>query len=394
VITETDEPQIRGVQDIFCDESGFTGNNLFDPEQPRFVYASVAVDPATAGAAVDSVRRQFGLGAMELKGSRLIKFNQGRKAISTILEMHENKIKFVSHEKKYALACKFFEYIFEPLLAAKNSIFYETNFHRYISNLVYMHLMARAEYAEQHLREFQGLMRLENGNQPIHLFGTLDLPKMSPALSLIRDFARCHEATIRKELRYLSDCGQERWILDMTMSSLFSLLAEWGMCFNQLRVFCDASKALETDQSIFNVMIARPRREFVMVRGERVPLTFNLAGPIQLVESTSNPGIQIADVVAAAFAYVCQHQRDSVSAKWKAYFDKGLCGGSVVPDMDIIDLETPDAIRNSLVLMELVDRSKKGVPLLDGIEQYVFMADQLVRRKIKRRSGSSGLIFP
>lgn len=35
-------------QTIYCDESGFTGNNLSDLDQPYFVYADVAITPEEA----------------------------------------------------------------------------------------------------------------------------------------------------------------------------------------------------------------------------------------------------------------------------------------------------------------------------------------------------------
>ena len=44
------------VQLISCDEAGFTGPELLDPDQPVFTYAAVDLDPAEASAIIESVR--------------------------------------------------------------------------------------------------------------------------------------------------------------------------------------------------------------------------------------------------------------------------------------------------------------------------------------------------
>ena len=43
---------------IYCDEAGFTGNNLLDTQQPYFSYASVAIDPDQQRRSGRSVRKR------------------------------------------------------------------------------------------------------------------------------------------------------------------------------------------------------------------------------------------------------------------------------------------------------------------------------------------------
>jgi hypothetical protein len=92
---------------IYCDEAGFTGNNLLNPDQPYFVYASVLLDPNEARETVERIMKNYHVQGSELKGRNLVKYNKGRKAITEILEKFSNSVCLCVFQKKYNLACKF-----------------------------------------------------------------------------------------------------------------------------------------------------------------------------------------------------------------------------------------------------------------------------------------------
>lgn len=94
-------------QKIYFDESGFTGNNLLAPDQRYFAYASVATDDAEAQEFVSELIVRYGIQGGELKGSKLVKFNKGRKAIDEILTKFNGRLKISISDKKFALACKY-----------------------------------------------------------------------------------------------------------------------------------------------------------------------------------------------------------------------------------------------------------------------------------------------
>ena len=70
-------------QPIYCDESGFTGPNLSDGEQPFFVYTSVAISEALASEILAKVNKDFKLQSQEIKGRVLVKSSRGQKSISS-----------------------------------------------------------------------------------------------------------------------------------------------------------------------------------------------------------------------------------------------------------------------------------------------------------------------
>ena len=84
----------------------------------------------------------------EIKGGNLAKGRKGRRAIDEIMESLKGRIKVSISDKKYALAGKFFEYIFEPALQKNNIIFYNANFHKFISTILYLELLSRGSMAE------------------------------------------------------------------------------------------------------------------------------------------------------------------------------------------------------------------------------------------------------
>src|SRR5450432_1873811 len=74
--------RLGGTGVVFCDEAGFTGNNLLDRAQEVFVYAGVAIEAGRAREIVERITRDFRIQSAELQGSRLLKSQRGRRAVT------------------------------------------------------------------------------------------------------------------------------------------------------------------------------------------------------------------------------------------------------------------------------------------------------------------------
>ena len=144
---------------IYCDEAGFTGNNLLDEQQPAFAYASVAIEETEADRIVRRLRKGSRLQASELKGARLAKSTRGRAAILDALGYIRGRYIATFHHKKFSLACKFFEYVYEPVLARYNSLFYKHGFHRFVAALIYMNFILKDEPTTNLVEQFEKFMR-------------------------------------------------------------------------------------------------------------------------------------------------------------------------------------------------------------------------------------------
>jgi hypothetical protein len=67
------EPVWSGLVEIACDESGFSGTNLLDPDTRVFTHASVQLGPGEARRAVEELRDRSRYVAGEYKSARLFK---------------------------------------------------------------------------------------------------------------------------------------------------------------------------------------------------------------------------------------------------------------------------------------------------------------------------------
>ena len=368
---------------IFADESGFTGNDLLHPDQPFFVYATVALDPSRAQHLVQDVLRKFRVDGNELKGKKLLRYNRGRQGISYVIDQCAGDARVIVFHKKYSLACKFFEYVFEPVLAKRNSIFYAAGFHTFIANAVYLELLTRQRSAEETIVAFQDLMRTCDGTRVPALTAHAGRPRpASKPLDMMLTFALCNQEKIHKEIRFLGGSDAVgKWVLDMTTCGLYTLLCHWGNRGEPMIVYCDNSGPLQVHGDVFDVMIDREDSVFMDLWGKPRRMTFNLAQPIQLVDSRSSPGIQIADVFASAAAYVLKKRNDQATPAWVPKLHACLDHSCVVPDVERIDLAQEEPFVNCLILHELVERSVRKEDLFEGMPEFIATSRRTYREK-------------
>jgi len=176
---------------LHFDESGFTGNNLLNKQQKIFCYASVECPHKEAKVFVEHIIKKYKIQNGEIKGGKLLKTVNGKRAIDEIIQQFKGRFKVSVSDKKYALAGKFFEYIFEPTISSVNSIFYNLNFHRFISNILHVELSARGAMAEEIFEDFEQLMRTGDFDGLKNLFFASKKDGISPVLEQICDFALC-----------------------------------------------------------------------------------------------------------------------------------------------------------------------------------------------------------
>src|SRR5688572_14091461 len=118
---------------IYCDESGFTGPELLRGS-PYFTYSSIAIEPDEASELVARIIRDYRIQAAELKGRKMLRHPRGRRAVEDVFKKLAGRTKTGVFEKRFALAGKFYEYVFEPPLAKQSGIFYAARFHLFIAN--------------------------------------------------------------------------------------------------------------------------------------------------------------------------------------------------------------------------------------------------------------------
>jgi hypothetical protein len=361
---------------VYCDESGFTGNNLLDTEQPYFAYAGVMAEEDVTGDFIQKTIRDFDIQGDELKGSRLLRYNKGRQAVNVVLERFASSARVAVHEKRFALSTYFFEYVFEPALSDQNSIFYRANFHRFVAALMYAHLVVQHEPAGKLITSFFDMMNsLDIAKfEPLNSQQIVSIDERSP-LDQIALFAFLHRAAIAKELSVVYGDGHTpNWILDLSVTSLFSILSAVGQEHQTIEVFCDESKPLLVNREIFDKMVDRPDMPTRMHFWDNRPFGFNLSVEPKFVDSKTHPGIQIADVIAATANYCMQHRTEPHSQRWFGMLKESLSDCSILPDLDYADLQQRDGFVGAMILRELLDRSLRKADLFDGMPEFIACA--------------------
>ena len=357
---------------ISCDESGFSGNDMLGSGQSHFSYASHDLSLDEAQVLLTEARAKFPVRMPELKASKLLKSKQGRALLLHVLGAMKGRYIATLYEKKLALACKWFEYIYEPILQENNSIFYENNLHRFVAMFIFMQMQRSGAHIDKLALEFETFMRTFDPSTAPTLFGSGE--DREPLMEQILCFARGYNVGIVSEARSLHESGAGKWVLDLSITALFSHLATWGERHPQIEVICDDSKPLRALSSVTDGMINRTDEVYVTMGKRRVRLTWNMAGPVAFASSASHAGIQLADLVAGVACALPTGPSNPDLAPLAECALPHLHPDCILPDYDVLDLEGEEAPVNWMVLESLATRADAGVDPLDGMAQVYAIA--------------------
>ena len=284
---------------ISFDEAGFTGPQLLDEHQPHFVYASHDLSVSEAELLIADLRRRFRFQGSELKAKQLKRRGDWDDIVADLTHATMGRASIIAHDKKVALGGKFFEYFFEPVLAANSGLFYCIGFHKYIMTCLYV-LMAdgTADFGDM-AKQMQAFMRSFDPLTAKDVFASSGHGKVE--MDRILRFCRGYFTVIQRETALLrpenSDTG--KWTLDLTTTALFSLLFfVWGHKYPKLRLLCDDSKPLVAGADFFNGWVGRDQSVAITDGKKEQTIRGNLVAPVVFGASETHPTIQVADLLA------------------------------------------------------------------------------------------------
>ncbi|WP_034158711.1 DUF3800 domain-containing protein [Sphingomonas sp. ERG5] len=354
---------------IYCDDAGFTGDKLLDTDQPFFGYSAVAIEPDAAALLVQEFRTRFGVLGAEIKGRQIYKRSDALEVVRWLSERLGDRATVVVNDKLFSLACKFFEYIYEPVLAPNNMFFYEREFHLHVANIIWSHLRFGDNAAAHIADRFQKMLSRKPG-ESAEVFAGFSAGTEN-AIATINRFIEACRPQIEAEVASLADAdGRIQWVLDLSLSSAMSVLRVMGERHGQLDVIFDQSKPLLQFRDFFDEMIGREDIPYMTMRGRSSPLVVNLAGPIEFGSSASLPGLQLADMIASISALA---SRDRHMPRGRDILD--VCfpwfnEDSVWPDIDQLRIERKPNFLNTIMMIELTRRAESGEDLLRRMPQF------------------------
>ena len=365
------------LQNVYIDEAGFTGSNLLDRDQSELVFASVGISETEASRIWSEVVTRSKTQASELKGSNLTSRPRGRTAVTWLLENTVEYVKLAVCNKRYALAGKIFEYIFEPVLAQNNRLFYERDFHKFVAMAVYLPLAAGLPSGAHVFQSFQNLVSDPGSVAVSSLYPPeqFKIDEQDPLYHILA-FALCHQATIESELKEIARSQTyPGWALELSTSTVHCLLAGWGEEHDSLHVYCDDSKPLSVNRELFDAMVGRQDKFYAGfgTHGDR-SLIYNLSEPVRFVDSKDFPGIQIADIWASSLAYAFRHREDEICQRWLEIAEPAI-DTVLFPDARYVDMDYEGPFLNWALLAELSRRSVNAESVTLGIEEFIDQAE-------------------
>lgn len=369
---------------IFCDESGHTGPNLLAADQRLFTFSASAVDDAEAYEILAEARAKFPVQMPELKANALLKTDKGVDLIHFVLDKAKGRFRAVAYDKLLALAGKLFEYIYEPVLQDNPGIVYQKDLHRFVA--MYCYIFFDDDLGGTALREFERYMRtLDPASAPC-LFDppALRAEEAGHPFAMVPTFSRaCRELIVADNLQAQTVLPDEgKWLLDLAVSSLWSLLLEWSPVGEDIRVICDDSKPLRAQAESFSEQkLAFALERATALMPDRKRRGFKLAEPVAFRDSGAHSGLQIADLVAGSLSKVLAEmmQKDRPPREDLAAIAElvlpAMSNQSVLPDESLVDLNSRPAAVNWSVLQYLADEAIAGRNPRRGLEAWYHGAE-------------------
>jgi hypothetical protein len=286
------------MKELYFDESGSTGNNLLDSNQPYFVYLGVHSDKNIENKFLE-LKQKYNYSNTEVKGYKICRSPNGKLLVGELSNIVKGRVKYNVYNKTYSLAGKIFEYVYEPIYSDCSDIFYSIDFHVFFSSLIYKLFNSKDETAETLLKGFKEYIVNKKQDDFLVLLG--DRPYAGHPLYYFYQFCALHRSEIAKDVTFSTpvDC----WLLELTGTALYSLVGSFAeKDSEELCVICDESKPL-------NAIIDYVNR--VLLNDER----FHLKEEVKLCDSHNNISLQISDILVSSISYAINHKDIDFSKK-------------------------------------------------------------------------------
>lgn len=368
---------------IACDESGFTGANLLSNDQRFFSYASCTLNDHDAWELINQLRNKHQIQMPELKSQKLLKTKAGRSFIVEALSKIEGKYAVNVHDKLLALCGWAFEYIYEPVLQGENfKVLAKHDFHKFIAMFLWNWVNVDDSNAKTFITEFQDYMRnLQAWRAPLLFENTnLNIEDEDP-FDLILLFSNGYKHLIVPDNEEISDIlpDQGKWLLDLSVTSLWSHMSHWSTHGEKLNILCDSSKPLYS----FKDSIPTTPSELVSLREahyfpEKI-VGWELENPVKFGDSRNHPSIQLADLVAGTAIQVFNRNINltpDTRPLFEAIERHGLTEHSILPNLDIIKLDTKHGMACYRMMFFLANLAINKTWPLPNLEDIFILAEQ------------------
>lgn len=285
--------------DLFYDESGNTGVDLLNVDQPIFSLASTSLCSDIAKELMASLLRP---GQSEVKYSKLKSSKQGQSALIEFFKSPHLSVensKFTVADKEYYLISHLVDKLIEPWLSEHGADLYQNDAHVGLANIwYYTGEMIFPGYWKRIKRAFVQVIRQRNRDS-FNQFETL-LTQASRNVPLeSRDFAT-GLLLCRGHLDRYIGVYKDLVVFDPAVDLFVSLTNKWmEQSPGTFHIVHDRSKPLKHNEQFLKALMT-PLGARTIGYGERkaeLPLRIS---NLEFGDSCSYPQIQVADLIAGA----------------------------------------------------------------------------------------------
>jgi hypothetical protein len=324
---------------IYVDECGYTGEDLFNPEQPIFCLASTSLSVAECAALISA--HMSGVKAGELKHSSLTRNNRHQKRVVGLLReiahQHNSTVRFAIVHKRFALLTKIVDLIIEPLAYEDGIDFYDRGLNIAYSNALYY--MTRSLVSEkfflQMIQNFQKMMRDRTQGAYDHFFRLFFDTELPRAVAEMTIFLKgSHIKHGQAAIRSIPPDS-----LDIAFGEAFNLIAKWSEDIKgELLIIHDQSSNMARSKHIWDRVVSPDVPERVVGKDKRL-MRFPLrVVRTELANSKMHAGLQIVDILAGAMTRCMkwiisgQNPTDEYAAELASFFPESFGGHMLWPN--------------------------------------------------------------
>ena len=291
-----------GIMTIFSDESGYTGPNLTNKDQPYFVLATISFEEHEAKAIRDSIFSS--VRAQELKHSSLARNVRQHSMVLEYLEYLQScqhRYKMYVIDKEFATVAKVVDYLVESAAHKMGWDIYSNGYAFEFANMLY-HLLVTYEtsaYRSALLTRFEGMMRYGSRIRYDDFFAYIEQPVASRELDRALEIVRATRRILVAE--EVLRIGPEA--LDVSFTTALNLMAEWRKGTDQdFNLIHDMSSPMVKETKLWDALTDQSLGPETIGYGPKT-MRFPIGvASTSFENSRSWVGLQLADVLAGSVA--------------------------------------------------------------------------------------------
>jgi hypothetical protein len=286
---------------LFLDESGYTGSDLINHDQPFFTLASTNISEADARSHLTSC---FGARTQEVKFAKLARSARGRAEIVEFirtLDPSRGNCAFFTFEKQFLLCANLIDFWLEPLMHEHGVNLYERGANIALNNVAYMTLAAclGRDGRRELFRKFQVMTRDRTQFAYDSFWGSLE--KSTREHELLKEVFR-GLLVARHLLGYRYLVGLPTTMLDVGNYGLLETIQHWRTKRpgEEFILVHDESKFHRKKREFWEAILSQVNPPAVVGWDRRI-IEFPL--PVKgfhLEDSRKFPQLQVADLIASA----------------------------------------------------------------------------------------------